>query len=267
MEALSPCDLFEEPDVSHLVTEDDEPVDSVFSEKQMRLLTSTLLESWKPGRPFVALANVGLFPIPQNPALVPDVMVSLGVTLPEDIFKKGNRSYMVWRYGKPPDLVIEIVSNRTGGELDKAGRYAEMGVSYYVVFDPEHHLGGREVRAYVRHGSHFVDLLDPTWIEDLGLGLRVWEGTFEDMEGRWLRPCEEEGNLLPTPAETAEAARIQAEEAQAEAEAARIQAEEAQAEAEAAQAEAEAARSRSAALEAENERLRARMRELGLQDL
>ena len=218
MEALRQSDLFDEPDVSHLVTEDDEPVDSVFSEKQMRLLTSTLLESWKPGRPFVALANVGLFPIPENPALVPDVMVSLGVTLPKDVFLKGNRSYMVWRYGKPPDLVIEIVSNRVGGELEKGSRYAEMGVGYYLVFDPEHHLGEREVRACVRHGSQYVDLLDPSWIEDLGLGLRVWSGWFEDMEARWLRPCDREGNFLPTPAEAAEQARAEALEARGEAE-------------------------------------------------
>ena len=120
-----------------------------------------------------------------------------------------------------------------------------MGVGYYVVFDPEHHLGGREVRAYVRHGSHFVDLLDASWIEDLGLGLRVWEGTFEDMEGRWLRPCDAEGNLLPTPAEAAREARARLEEVQAEVEGARAEAEEAR---------------------AENERLRARMRELGLED-
>ncbi len=100
-----------EPDLSHLVTEDDTPVDSVYSEKQMRLLTSSLYASWKPGRDFLALANVGLFARPENPALVPDVMLSLDVTLPEDIFEKGNRCYMVWRYGKPPDLVIEVVSN------------------------------------------------------------------------------------------------------------------------------------------------------------
>ena len=70
MEALNRPDLPLEPDVSHLVTEDDEPVDSIYSEKQMRLLTSTLLESWRPGKPFVALANVGLFPKAENPALV-----------------------------------------------------------------------------------------------------------------------------------------------------------------------------------------------------
>ncbi len=244
MEALNRPDLPLEPDVSHLVTEDDEPVDSIYSEKQMRLLTSTLLESWRPGKPFVALANVGLFPKAENPALVPDVMVSLNVRLPEDVMQKGNRSYMVWRYGKPPDLVVEIVSNREGSELEKGQRYAEMGVGYYVVFDPERWLGDRVLRAYVRHGSAYMDLLDPTWIEELGLGLKTWQGHFEDMEALWLRPCDREGRLLPTVAETARQAQAETRQAQAEAR---------QAQAEAQQAQAEA------------ERLRARLRELGLE--
>ena len=43
--ALLPDDLL--PDVSHLVTEDDEPLDNLPSEKQQRLLTETLYSSWK----------------------------------------------------------------------------------------------------------------------------------------------------------------------------------------------------------------------------
>lgn len=54
-----------EPDISNLITEDDTPVDNIFSEKQQRLLTETLYTTWRKTRgtdaPFVALANVGLF--------------------------------------------------------------------------------------------------------------------------------------------------------------------------------------------------------------
>ena len=52
------------PNVDHLVTEDDTPADNIFSEKQQRLLTEPLYSSWAgpgQGRPFVAMANVGLF--------------------------------------------------------------------------------------------------------------------------------------------------------------------------------------------------------------
>src|SRR5208282_1920376 len=79
------------PNVDHLVTEDDTPVDNVFSEKQQRLLTESLHTSWPgpgEGRPFVAMANVGLFYGIRLPAVVPDVLLSLDVALPLDVWPK-----------------------------------------------------------------------------------------------------------------------------------------------------------------------------------
>lgn len=252
MEALRHPELPPEPDVSHLITEDDTPVDSVFSEKQMRLLTSALYQSWQPGRPFVAMANVGLFSKAENPAVVPDVMVSLDVTMPENLFEKGNRSYMVWRYGKPPDLVVEIVSNRVGGEIEKADTYARARVAYYVIFDPERHLGDRLLRGFVLHGGRYVDLLDVSWIDDLGLGLRTWEGTFEEMPALWLRPCDRDGNFLPLPVERAESERQRAETERERAEAERER--------------AASAEERALAAEERERRLLARLRDLGLEE-
>jgi len=204
MEAL----LYEEeplePDVSHLVTEDDAPVDSWISEKQMRLFPSILHASWKPGRPFVAAADVGLFGSVDEPAVVPDIMVSLDVMLPEDCRPKGRRSYFTWVFGKAPDLVIEVVSNREGSEVEKAGRFARLGVRYYVIFDPDRWLGDRVLRGYVLHGRGYVELLDLSWLDELGLGLVTWQGRCEDMEGLWLRPCGPDKALLPLPTEVAE---------------------------------------------------------------
>jgi len=51
-------------EMAKLVTEDDTPVDNIFSERQQRLLTEPLYATAQfPGgeRPFIALANVGLF--------------------------------------------------------------------------------------------------------------------------------------------------------------------------------------------------------------
>ncbi len=132
--------------VESLVTEDDTPVDNFFSEKQQRLLTEPLFSSWQgPGKeqPFVAMANVGLFYALRRPPVVPDVLLSLGVQLPADIHLKHNRSYFIWEYGgKAPEVVIEIVSNREGGEdTNKLATYAEIGIRYYVIFDPDGMLG------------------------------------------------------------------------------------------------------------------------------
>ena len=269
-----------EPDISHLVTEDDTPVDSIYSEKQMRLLTSTLYASWKPDRDFVAMANVGLLAVPENPALVPDVMLSLDVTYPEDLLEKGNRCYMVWRYGKPPDLVIEVVSNRVGGELEKAETYARIGIGYYVLHDPERWLGGRPLRAFELVGRHYVELLDCRWLEQLGLGLTLWEGAFEGWRRTWLRWCDRDGKLLETGEERAEEERakarraeVDAREARAEVEQERSRTREAEAEVELertrareAEAKVELERSRTREAEARADRLQARLRELGLEE-
>src|SRR5262245_1437811 len=69
-----------EPDLDLLVTEDDTPVDSIFTEKQQRLLTEPLYSSWAgpgEGRLFLALANVGWFYASKQPVVVPDCLLSL----------------------------------------------------------------------------------------------------------------------------------------------------------------------------------------------
>jgi hypothetical protein len=139
------------PDTSRIQTEDDTPVDGRFSEKQMRLLTEPLISSWLDPqgkkKVFAAMANVGLFYSPTEPPLVPDVMLSVGVGYPGDIHKKEFRSYFVWEYGKVPDVVIEIVSNREGGEDSrKLELYARIGINWYVLFDPEQHLSRGTLR-------------------------------------------------------------------------------------------------------------------------
>ena len=48
------------PELSHLITEDDRPVDNRFSERQQKLLSAVLFESWDEGKPFEALVDVGL---------------------------------------------------------------------------------------------------------------------------------------------------------------------------------------------------------------
>ena len=140
------------PDVEHLVTEDDTPVDNVFSEKQQRLLTEPLYSS--PGwvgkdRKFIALANVGLFYAIRQPPYVPDMLLSLDVELPADLWPKSHRSYFVWEYGKPPDVVVEVVSNEEGRERsEKLGGYARIGVRYYVIYDPQRMLDERAVSRF-----------------------------------------------------------------------------------------------------------------------
>ena len=222
------------PDLSHLVTEDETPVDNRYSERQYSLLKVPLFESWDEGKPFEALTDVGLFYRPSNDAVVvPDFLLSLGVTPRQVSEKKEDRSYFVWLYGKPPNLVVEIVSNKEGGELDrKMTIYQNIGVSYYAVHDPFRHLGQRELRLFQLVGGKYVELMDPSVLMDeIGLGLVFWEGTYLDVEARWLRFVDREGRLIPTGLErsAAHAQETREEKARADAEKSRADEEKARA--------------------------------------
>ena len=201
------------PDISSLVTEDDTPVDNLASEKQQRLLTSALYSS-KPDEVFLAAANVGIYYTPSQPAIVPDVFLSLDVQVPENWWEKSHRCYLVWEFGKPPEVAIEIVSNREGGELDKKLKiYQQMRVSYYAVYDPSQQLGDTILRIYELRGRRYFEMAD-TWLEQVGLGLTIWAGEFENRQDRWLRWCNASGDILPTGDERAQTAEQRAQTAE-----------------------------------------------------
>lgn len=242
------------PNIDDLVTEDDAPVDNILSEKQQRLLTESLNSSWAgpgDGRSFLTLANVGLFFGMHEPPLVPDVMLAVDVQVPADLRQKRNRSYFVWELGKPPDVVIEIVSNQKGGELsEKLREYERIRVLYYAVFDPLEQLGRLPFRLYELQVGRYVQRTDG-WLEEIGLGLKLWQGTYEGVEGCWLRWHDRERILIPSGAERADQERERADQ---ERERADRERERADREHERADRERERA-----------DRLAARLRELGIE--
>jgi hypothetical protein len=253
------------PDVSSIVTEDDTPVDNFFSEKQQRLLTDPLYTNWKGPPPnedglprtFVAAANVGVFGTPTDPPVVPDVLLSVDVTFGPDVLAKEHRTYFVWQFGKSPDLVIEVVSNREGGELGrKKAKYRHYHVPFYVVWDPAGHLGVEALLVFELLGDLYVRK-NGNFFGGLGLGLVLWEGAFEGYTSRWLRWVDANGELLPTGAERAEREHALAEQERTRAELERTRAEQADARAEQADARAEQERARAA-------RLAERLRALGI---
>lgn len=193
------------PNVEHIVTEDDTPVDNLFSEKQQRLLTEPLYTSWPgPGRerPFVAMANVGLFYAIKEPPFVPDALLSLDVTVPADLWPKRNRSYFLWEYGKPPEVVVEVVSNTEGGEDDrKLTGYARLKIPYYVIFDPESLLSDQTLRGFQLEGISYQPMNHPLFFTGIGLGLELWQGSYESHENTWLRWVDADGDIILTGAE------------------------------------------------------------------
>jgi|LNFM01.1.fsa_nt_gb Uma2 family endonuclease len=202
-----------EPDVSRLVTEDGAAVDNWASEKTQRLLTSILYDSWRApdSVPFVAAANVALYSAIHRPPVVPDVMVSLEAEVPAGWWEKRSRCYFTWEFGKPPELAIEIVSDRGGLELSaKLRQYARASVTYYVVFDPQRQLSDQVLQSFALTAGQYEEL-DRHWYERVGLGLALWQGNFEGREDSWLRWVDASGAWIPTGAERAERERSRAE--------------------------------------------------------
>jgi hypothetical protein len=195
-----------EPSYDDLVTEDHKPVDSIFIAKLCALLTHTLCESWPGpglGRTFVVLSDVGWFYKQKTPAVAPDCLLSLDVTYPENLHVKEGHSYYQWQMGKPPDVIIEIVSDRTGSEESfKKTLYARQGVAYYAIYDPGHFLSTDALRVYhLVSGEYHLGNAGP-WA-NIGLGLRLWQGTFQGIEDTWLRWCDSNGVVIPTASEHA----------------------------------------------------------------
>jgi Uma2 family endonuclease len=193
-------------DYDALVTEDHNPVDSIFLEKLYRLLTHPLYASWPgpgEGRSFLVLVNVGWFYQHKTPAVVPDCLLSLDVTCPVDLHVKQGHSYYQWNVGKPPEVVIEVVSDRTGEEESyKKNLYALLGAPYYAIFDPNGLLSADPLRCYELAGGTYR-LTEPGPWSKVGLGLRLWPGKFEGHEDIWLRWCDASGEIIPTGEERA----------------------------------------------------------------
>jgi Uma2 family endonuclease len=208
------------PNIDHLVFEDDLPVDSIFAEREQRLLIEPLYVSWKgpeDGGPFLAVSNVGLFNSVDEPPEVPDAMLSLGVRAGDDLHAKQHRSYLLWVLGKFPDVVVEIVSDKRGGEeTRKLRRYARLGIPYYVIFDPRNLLAQGVLRAFLLRGRTY-EAIDASWFPEVGLGMKLWEGEYEDCHATWLRWCDREGKVIATGKERVAEEHRRAEEAERQA--------------------------------------------------
>lgn len=92
-EVLINDDDYYVPDANQLVTEDD-ILDNFATSKQKRLLIGSLYSTLQQ-QTFLAAANVGIYHTDGQPAIVPDVFLSLDVQVPQNWWEKQNRCYMV----------------------------------------------------------------------------------------------------------------------------------------------------------------------------
>ena len=168
----------------------------------------------------------------------PDWFLVTGVQPPEQ--QEDLRwSYVTWQEGVNPLLVVELLSPGTEDE-DLGRNVREIGkpptkwevyerilrVPFYVVYDRyENNLRVFTIQG-VRYQEVSLDRENPRfWIEELGLGLGLWQGQYERVEGKWLRWYDANGNWIPTEAEAKQIAQAQTETERSARELAEAQAE------------------------------------------
>ncbi|WP_204138537.1 Uma2 family endonuclease [Halomicronema sp. CCY15110] len=152
--------------------------------------------------------------------VVPDGFLSLGIPRR----KSGNRSrksYVTWEEdGVVPILALEVVSQTPGGEYDtKRTIYENLGVLYYVIYNPEHWQRDRHQPFEVyklTEGQYQLQLGEPYWMPEVGLGIGRHHGELGGFEQELLSWFDQSGSRYLSAAEQALQAQEQASQAQAE---------------------------------------------------
>ena len=218
------------PGEHELPSDDGEPMETNEHRLQMVLLIQSLKEAWAEREDFFVAGNMFVYfsehQVKKNDFRGPDVFVVLGAT------RRSRRCWVAWgEGGKLPDVVIELLSDRTR-DVDRGEKmriYSRVWrTPEYFLYDPISHEfeGYRLDAATLDYRRIAPDERGDLRSEALKLGLGVRDGICEDVEGRWLRWLDDSGEPLITPQERArtEHLRAEAERARADTERARADA-------------------------------------------
>ncbi|MEO0458918.1 MAG: Uma2 family endonuclease [Cyanobacteria bacterium P01_A01_bin.114] len=205
------------PSSAELPDSDDTPVDNELQNLIPNLLEAILAMAWPDRMDWFFGVDMGIYFDPEQPAIVPDGFLSLGVE--RFIGEEGRLSYVFWEEDNiAPILAIEVVSKTYGGEYErKKISYADLGIQYYAIYVPSRHSRRRhetlEVYTLV-DGKYELLTGDPVWLPEIGLGLGRDRGTYLGREREWLYWYNEAGQRLPTPEEKVQAAEQKAQQAE-----------------------------------------------------
>jgi Uma2 family endonuclease len=259
------------PDHKDLPETDGSIVQNFQEHPQAMILTGTMqpvLQRRHPDGRFAIGQDCGIYFRLTDPPLAgckaPDWFYVPGV--PPLLDGEVRRSYVLWQEHVPPLLLIEFVSGDGTEERDttpETGRFwvyeRVVQAQYYAIYEVDpgqvelfRLVDGRYQAVEANERGHYP-------VEELGVELGIWHGSYYNQELPWLRVWDLNGVLLPTAEEHAEAAHQHAEAAHQHAEAAHQRAEAAHQHAEAEHQRAEAAHQHAEAAHqrAEQEHLRA----------
>lgn len=198
------------PTADELPNSDDTPVDNELQEIIPNLLKSILRMLWKGRMDWFFGIDMGIYTHPEQPPIVPDGFLSLNV---ERSFDENLRlSYLLWEEEILPILVLEVVSAKPGGEYTtKLDKYAELGVLYYVIYNPKRRRKARLEIHKLSQGQYELQNANPLWMPEISLGIGCERAEYDDLMREWLYWYDENGNRYPTPYEQIEQERQQTE--------------------------------------------------------
>ncbi|MFM7367306.1 MAG: Uma2 family endonuclease, partial [Sphaerospermopsis kisseleviana] len=152
----------------------------------------------------------GIYYDPDKPAIVPDGFLSIGV--PRIIDSDLRLSYVLWEEQKLPIMVLEVVSQTRRGEYtQKKQEYAELGILYYVIYNP---LRKRKQRLEVyklENGKYQLLPGEAVWLSELNLGIGREEGKYQGITREWLYWYDEQRKRYLTAEELLQQERERAE--------------------------------------------------------
>ncbi|HEV8248106.1 MAG TPA: Uma2 family endonuclease [Polyangiaceae bacterium] len=204
------------PGEDELPSDDGEPMETNDHRLQMVLLIQELKQAWAGREDYFVAGNMFVYfseeQVTYNDFRGPDFFLVLGTT------GRSRKSWVAWREnGKLPDLVIELLSNRTR-HVDRGEKmhiYSKVWrTPEYFLFDPVRF----EFEGYRLDPANFeYRRIEPNASGDLfsqvtGFGLGLREGLFEDVRRRWLWFLDPNGHPLPTPQDVADIERRRADD-------------------------------------------------------
>jgi Uma2 family endonuclease len=206
------------PSAEELPDSDDTPVDNELQILIPILLRAILALLWADRMDWFFGVNMGVYYEPDKAAIVPDGFLSLGV---ERYKARGKLrlSYVLWQeHNIVPQWVLEVVSKTPGNEYDeKMTKYAQIGVLYYVIYNPDYSRRDKhdpfEVYRLV-NGVYVRQTGNPVWMPEIGLGIGCEVGTHEGCTREWLYWYDQLSRRLLAPANVIEQERQRAELAQ-----------------------------------------------------
>ncbi|MGH2413012.1 MAG: Uma2 family endonuclease [Microcystaceae cyanobacterium] len=201
------------PSAEDLPDSDDTPGDNQLQHLIPGLLEAILAIIWSERMDWFFGVDMGIYFNPNEPAIVPDGFLSLGI--PRIIDEDLRLSYVLWEKQKPPIMTLEVVSHKRRKEYtQKQEFYAEMGVLYYVIYNP---LRKRKPRLEVYQLENKTYQLlkgEPIWLPEIGLGIGKEIGIYQGIKREWLYWYDAQGNRYLTPEERIQQAQQAALEAQ-----------------------------------------------------